>query len=131
VTAVEVGPAPAVRGAGVAAATLAPSAAARLVAIAGSYAAAWAIKPGGLTFLSFTDADHEQAWVRSALPLATSGASWTVVHLGVTTLLRRTKRPLLAGLAYGALVAVADSALAGRFEAMAAARDESAVPAGS
>jgi hypothetical protein len=131
VTDIQVGPASAVRGAGVALGTLAPTAGARLVAIAGSYAAAWAIKPGGLTFFSFTDDDHEQEWMRTALPLATSGASWTAVHLGVTTLLRRTRHPLLAGLGYGVVVAVVDSVMTGRFEAMTAARDDSEVPAGS
>ncbi|MEO6510685.1 MAG: hypothetical protein ABIO16_06825 [Nocardioides sp.] len=119
---VEIGPASLVRAAGVAGATVLSSPLARLAALAGTYAGAWQVKPGGLTFLSMTDSDHENPLVREYLPLATSGASWTAVHLGVTTLLRRRSRHrLLAAVGYGAAVALLDSVMAQKFEALKAA----------
>ena len=120
---VAVGPASLVRGAGVMAATLTPSLGLRVLALASSYGAAWSIKPGGLTFLSVSDSGHDNAIVRAAIPLGTSGASWTAVHLGVTSVLRRSGRPLLAGAVYGVLVAALDA-----LKAMAAER-AAAVPA--
>ena len=129
-TGVAVNPASLVRGAGVAAATWAPSVGLRILALTGSYGAAWSIRPGGLTFLSVTDSEHENPVVRAAVPLGTSGASWTAVHVGVATLLRRTGHPLLAGAAYGIAVAVLDSVLAEKFDALKtmAAERAAAVP---
>jgi hypothetical protein len=125
VSGVEIGPASLVRSAGVALATGAPSLVARMLTIAGTYAAAWAIKPGGLTFLSMTDPDHENPLVRAGLPLATSGASWTAVHLGVSTLLRRRARhPLVAGVGYAAAVAVLDAVMADKFQQYRAAAEQ-------
>ena len=122
---VQISPAALVRGAGVAAATLSPSVAGRVLALAGTFGAAWRIRPGGLTFLSMTDPDHESPWVRDYLPPVTSGASWLGVHLGVTSLLRRrAKHPLLVGVVYGGAIAAVDHAMAVRFAAMRSRRDE-------
>lgn len=121
---VGVGPASVLRGAGVAAATLAPGPVTRVAALAGSFAAAWRVRPGGLTFLSWSDPENQNALLRDRGPELSSGASWVAVHAGVVSLLRRTGQPWLAGAAYGAVIAVADARLAARFEAMRAARDE-------
>jgi len=131
VNGVAVGPASLVRGAGVLAATLTPSLGLRVLALASSYGTAWSIKPGGLTFLSVSDSDHDNAIVRAAIPLGTSGASWTAVHLGVTSVLRRSGRPLLAGAVYGVLVAALDAVLVEKFDALKATAAEraAAVPA--
>jgi hypothetical protein len=128
----QISPAALVRGAGVAAATLSPSVAGRVLALAGTFGAAWRIRPGGLTFLSMTDPDHESPWVRDYLPLVTSGASWLGVHLGVSSLLRRrAKHPLLVGVVYGGAIATVDTVLATRFAAAKARADELARRPGS
>ncbi len=129
---VDVAAASVVRGAGVAVATLAPSAGTRLAALVASFAAAWRLRPGGLTFVSMSDPDNENALVRDHLPMVTSGASWLAVHLGVVSLLRRRSRhPLLAGVAYGGAITLVDSVMAARFAQMKARRDELARRPGS
>jgi hypothetical protein len=125
VSGVDVGPASIVRGAGVALATLAPSVGTRLAALGATYGAAWKVRPGGLTFFSYSNPDHDNALVREYAPVVSSGVSWLVVHAGVVGLLRRrTKHRLLAGIAYGGAITVVDSFMAAQFEAMRARRDE-------
>jgi len=67
-----------VRGAGVAIACVVPGVTRRAEVVATTYAAAWPIDRPGLQFLTIVPDEDEQAWRRLVVPVATSGASWTV-----------------------------------------------------
>jgi hypothetical protein len=127
-------PGSAVRAAGVGLACLLPGLRGRARLVVAAYAAAWPLgRPGLQVFVVVPDEDDEP-WKRAVLPLATSGASWTVVMLGAVSALRRSALPTpIAAVALGGLVAVGDSLLVevgerakAKAAAAAAARDAEA-----
>lgn len=105
-----------VRGLGAGLACLLPSVRGRATVVLASYGSAWAIDPVGIQFFSIVPDETADPFLRAATPLATSGASWTAVQLLAASAIRRQSVPTpLAALAYGALVAVGDSAAADVF----------------
>jgi hypothetical protein len=107
-----IGPASAVRGAGVALACLSPGLPGRTRVVLTSYAAAWPLGHPGLQLLVVVPDEDEEPWKRAVLPFASSGLSWTLLMLGVVTAVRRSSLPTpVAALALGGLVTVGDSLL--------------------
>ena len=125
-------PGSAVRGAGVAVACLVPGLARRAEVVATTYAAAWPIDKPGIQFLTVVPDEDEQAWRRAVVPIATSGASWTVAMSLLILGVRRLRLPTPVGaVLLGAGVAAADTAMADWAEALkakAAAARENAEP---
>jgi hypothetical protein len=122
-----------VRGAGVAVACLVPGLARRAEVVATSYAAAWPIDKPGLQFLTVVPDADEEAWRRAVVPVASSGASWTVAMSLLILGARRLRLPTpLAAVLLGAGVAAADSAMVGWAEGLRekafAVREQAAAP---
>jgi len=119
-----------VRGAGVAIACVVPGVTRRAEVVATTYAAAWPIDRPGLQFLAIVPDEDEQAWRRLVVPVATSGASWTVAMSLAILGARRLRLPTpVAAVLLGAGVAAADTAMAGwtdRLKAKAEAAREQA-----
>jgi hypothetical protein len=105
-------PGSAVRGAGVALACLLPRLPCRARAVLASYAAGWPLGHPGLQLLVVAPDEDADPLKRAVLPLATSGASWTVLMLGAVSVLRRSSLPApAAAVVLGGLVTVGDSLL--------------------
>jgi hypothetical protein len=105
-------PGSAVRGAGVALACLSPSLAGRARAVLASYAGGWPLGKPGLQVLVVVPDEDADPWKRAIVPLATSGASWTVVMLVGVSACRRSSLPApVAAVLLGGLVTVGDSLL--------------------
>lgn len=126
-----------IRGAGVALGCLVPGVTRRAEVIAATYAAAWPIDRPGIQMVLVVPDEGDEAWKQKALPLATSGLSWTALMLLGTLAARRASVPTpIAALLMGAGVAVVDSATGDIFvrvkeRAMAAAdaaEDASSAP---
>jgi hypothetical protein len=117
----KVRPGAVMRGAGVAAACLAPDASKRPAILLAAYAGGWFLnKPGLQVFVVIPDSD--EPWKRATVPFATSVASWSAVMLAAATALRRTGLPVpIAAAVLGAGVTIADSLLADLGEARDAA----------
>ncbi|MGI8524503.1 MAG: hypothetical protein ACR2K3_14525 [Nocardioides sp.] len=111
------------RGVGAGLACLAPGVRGRATAVLASYGAAWAVDPVGIQFFAIAPDESADPFVRAATPFVTSAASWTGVQLLAASTIRRQGVPApLAAVAYGALVAVADSAAADAFVRLRAKR---------
>jgi hypothetical protein len=118
----------AVRGAGVALACLLPGLPTRAEAVAASYAAAWPLSKPGLQVFSVVPDEDAEPWKRAVVPLATSGASWTVVMLVATSVVRRSRVPTpVAAVLLGGAVTVGDSLLADLAEKMKSRMTDAAV----
>jgi hypothetical protein len=103
-----------VRGSGVAVACLVPGLARRAEVVATTYAAAWPIDRPGLQFLTIVPDEDEPAWRRVVVPIAGSGASWTVAMSLLILGVRRLRVPTPVGaIALGAGIAAADTAMVG------------------
>jgi len=111
----------AVRGAGVAVACLVPGVVRRAEVVAASYGAAWPIDRPGLQFFTVVPDEDEEAWRRAVVPVATSGASWTVAMSLAILGVRRLRLPTPVGaVLLGAGVVAADSLMVGVAEALRA-----------
>jgi hypothetical protein len=131
-----------IRGAGVAIACLVPGVARRAEVVATTYAAAWPIDRPGLQFLTVVPDEDEQAWRRAVVPVASSGASWTVAMSVLILGVRRLRVPTPVGaVLLGAGIAAADTAMVGWAEGLkakaaaaserAGATQDAAAPAGA
>ena len=131
-----------IRGAGVAIAWLVPGVARRAEVVATTYAAAWPIDRPGLQFLTVVPDEDEQAWRRAVVPVASSGASWTVAMSVLILGVRRLRVPTPVGaVLLGAGIAAADTAMVGWAEGLrakaaaaaerAGATQDAAAPAGA
>lgn len=122
-------PGSAVRGAGVAVACLVPGVARRAEVVATTYAAAWPIDKPGIQFLTVVPDEDEEAWRRAVVPIATSGASWTVAMSLLILGVRRLRLPTPVGaVLLGAGVAAADTLAADMFARMKAKAETTAAP---
>ena len=119
----QVGPASAVRGAGVAPACLAPRLPGRARVVAASYAASWPLGKPGIQLAIVVPDEDADAWKRAVYPLVSSGASWTAVVLGLAAVVRRSRMPTaVAGVLLGAAVAFGDTQMIEFGERMKAKR---------
>jgi hypothetical protein len=88
----KVRPGAVIRGAGVAAAYLAPGTSTRSGILFAAYAGGWFLtKPGLQIFMVIPDTN--EPWKRASVPFATAVSSWSTAVLAATTALRRTRLP--------------------------------------
>jgi hypothetical protein len=114
-------PGAAVRGAGIALACMLPGVGRRAAVIATSYAAAWPVDRPGLQLFVVVPDEDEEPWRRAAVPLLTSGGSWTVAMSLAALGVRRIPLPTpVAAVLLGGGIAAVDSVLEGWAERLKA-----------
>jgi len=113
----KVRPGAVVRGAGVAAACLAPDPSKRSPILIGGFTGAWFLNKPGLRIFTIIPATDEP-WKRTTVPFATSVTLWSGVMLSAITALRRTRLPVpISAVMLGGVLTVVDSVLADLGEA--------------
>ena len=127
----KVRPGAVIRGAGVALACFASDTSMRSPILLAAYTGGWFLdKPGLQVFVVIPETD--EPWKRATVPFATSAASWFLVMLTATAILRRTRLPVvIAAVALGGAVTVVDSFLADLGEAREEREAARAAAAGS
>lgn len=116
-------PASAVRGAGLALACLSPRLSGRARVVAASYVVSWPMSKPGIQLAIVVPGEGEDAWKRAVYPLASSGASWTAVVLGLVELARRSRIPTpMAAALLGSAIALGDTRMIEFGEQMKAKR---------
>ncbi len=123
-------PGVALRGAGIAIACLLPGVTRRAEVLATSFVAAWPIDRPGVQLVTLVPEQDAPAWQRAVVPVATSGASWTLVMSLAVLGVRRLRLPTPVGaVLLGAGVAAADTAMIGWSETIKAKAEAARVAA--